>query len=151
MLPIRGDTQTVLPIGPVVDKDDALTLITTLDIATADYAAILKHGDPANSIDISGFTWAASDADGYYALTATAGSLDTYGGLVVAISDVSLNLQVRAEFWVLAPDVFDLLFANGLTDITDLITSEVPDVNVKSLNDVVLTGSGTPADPMTHV
>lgn len=137
MSELKADTQVIVTIGPVVDKDDALTLITTLDISTADFAILMKHGGTV-PVDASGYTWAAVvGGDGYYSLTLPAGGVDTEGSLMVAISDVSLNLQVKQEFEVVAADYWDAKYVNGY----------VPS-NVKYVNDVELQGTGVGGDSM---
>ena len=56
---------------------------------------------------------------------------------MVAISDVSLNLQVRQGFEVLAADYWDAKYVDGY----------VP-ANVKYVNDVELQGTGVAGDSM---
>ena len=135
MSELKADTQVIVTIGPVVDKDDALTLITTLDISTADFAILMKHGGTI-PVDISGYTWAAVvGGDGYYSLTIPASGVNTGGSLMVAISDVSLNLQVRQRFEVLAGDAWDAKYSTGVFH-SDL----------KKVNAVTLAGTGVAGD-----
>jgi hypothetical protein len=121
---LKADTSVKVVVGPVVDKDDALTPITTLDISTADEAEIIKH-DAAAVTDISAYTWAAiAGADGYYNLTLPTGAVDTEGMLTVLINDDSLCLPVKETFMVLANNMWNAKYATGNVTV-EAITADV--------------------------
>ena len=113
---LKADTEVKVVIGPVVSISDGITPVTTLALATADEAEILKHNAAAVT-DISGGTMAAiASADGYYNLTMTTGYTDTEGMLVVLINDDSLCLPVKAHFMVVNANVYDSMYAAAATD-----------------------------------
>ena len=122
MLYLKADTVTEVTIGPVVAVGDGFTPVTTMTIAGADEAEIIKHGATTTTA-ITGTVAAITGADGYYALDLVAGDVDTEGRLVILINDDSLMLPVRHEFMVVNANVYDSLFAAATTDYlqTDLI------------------------------
>jgi len=122
MLYLKADTVTEVTIGPVVAVGDGFTPVTTMTIAGADEAEIIKHGATTTTA-ITGTVAAITGADGYYSLDLVAGDVDTEGRLVILINDDSLMLPVRHEFMVVNANVYDSLFAAAATDYlqTDLI------------------------------
>jgi len=130
---LKADTETKVPIGPVVAVGDGFTPVTGLDLTIADEAVIMKH----NAAAVTGITGATctaiSGADGEYNVTMTTGYTDTEGMLKVIINDDSLCLPIRAAFMVLSANAYDALVAG-----TDLL-----DVNVTQISgDVVPNTSG---------
>lgn len=104
---LRANTETIVVVGPAVDIADGITPITTLDVATADEAELLK-ANTVTTASIAGATWAAlTGVDGYYGLTLTTSLTDTPGPLTVAINDDSLCLPVLARFNVLSEYAWD--------------------------------------------
>lgn len=130
---LRANTQVIVTIGPFVDKDDALTPETGIDLSTADEAELLKHGS-ATVVDIAAATWAAvTSCDGYYSLTLTTSHTDTEGMLVVVVQDDSVCLPVKAEFMVLAEAAWDSMFVAK--------DDGYMDVNFKTISDDAITAA----------
>jgi len=108
---LRQSTQIKVVIGPVVAVGDGFTPVTTLSLASADEAEIIKS-DSGTVTDISAATFAAiTSADGYYNLTLTTSHTDTVGLMTVLINDDSLCLPVKATFQVIEEAVYDALYA----------------------------------------
>ena len=112
---LKADTVTEVLIGPVVAVGDGFTPVTSLTIAGADEAEIIKHGATTVTA-ITGTLAAITSADGYYALDLVVGDVDTEGRLTILINDDSLCLPVRHDFMVVNANVFDSLFAAATTD-----------------------------------
>ena len=112
---LKADTVTEVLIGPVVAVGDGFTPVTTLTIAGADEAEIIKHGATTVTA-ITGTLAAITSADGYYVLDLVTGDVDTEGRLTILINDDSLCLPVRHDFMVVNANVFDSLFAAATTD-----------------------------------
>jgi len=112
---LKADTVTEVLIGPVVAVGDGFTPVTSLTIAGADEAEIIKHGATTVTA-ITGTLAAITSADGYYALDLVTGDVDTEGRLTILINDDSLCLPVRHDFMVVNANVFDSLFAAATTD-----------------------------------
>ncbi len=156
MLYLRADTAVEVPVGPAVDVNDGFTPITTLSIAGADEAELLKFNaagtSPITTTAISGALVAITGADGYYSLEISASELDTEGFLVLLINDDSLILPIRLEFMVVNANVYDSLFdADGVDklqiDVVEQVgttvpapnTNGIPDVNVREWLDLAVT------------
>ena len=142
---LKADTVTEVLIGPVVAVGDGFTPITSLTIAGADEAEIIKHGATTVTA-ITGTLAAITSADGYYALDLVTGDVDTEGRLTILINDDSLCLPVRHDFMVVNANVFDSLFAAVTTDYLQTDTTQwlgtacaTPTVN------------GVPEVDLTHV
>ena len=112
---LKADTVTEVLIGPVVAVGDGFTPVTSLTIAGADEAEIIKHGATTVTA-ITGTLAAITSADGYYALDLVTGDVDTEGRLTILINDDSLCLPIRHDFMVVSANVFDSLFAAATTD-----------------------------------
>ena len=154
---LRADTTKIVRLGPAVDISDGYTLLSTLDISTADYAYMM-HGDSVE-VDISSNTWAAiTNVTGWYDLTLTDTQLTTEGPMTIAIYDVSLCLPVYGFFHVVNANVYDSLFAAAATDYLDInvaqwlgtaaatpTTAGVPEVDV-----TYLAGNGTAATNLSQ-
>lgn len=110
--PLRADTVTEVTIGPAVAVGDGFTPVTTLTVASADEAEIVKHNATTNTA-ITGTLAAITNADGYYALDLVTGDVDTEGRLTILINDDSLILPIRQDFIVYSQEVFDDLFIAG--------------------------------------
>ena len=142
---LKADTVTEVLIGPVVAVGDGFTPVTSLTIAGADEAEIIKHGATTVTA-ITGTLAAITSADGYYALDLVTGDVDTEGRLTILINDDSLCLPVRHDFMVVNANVFDSLFAAATTDYLQVDTTQwlgtacaTPTVN------------GVPEVDLTHV
>jgi len=119
MLYLRADTLTEVTIGPAVAVGDGFTPVTTLSIAAADEAEIIKHGATATTA-IAGTLQAITGADGYYALDLSTTDTNTEGRLVLLINDDSLILPIRHEFMVVNANVYDALFAAAGVDLLNV-------------------------------
>lgn len=117
---LRQSTVTIVQAGPVLGTD-FLTVNTGAALATA-HAELFKAG-ASSAIDISGRTW-AHISGGVYALTLTAGDLDTRGPLKVHIHLASTT-PFTFDCTVLTPAVYDANFAgaNFLADVQAIYTS----------------------------
>lgn len=142
---LKADTVTEVLIGPVVAVGDGFTPVTTLTIAAADEAEIIKHGATTVTA-ITGTLAAITSADGYYALDLVTGDVDTEGRLTILINDDSLCLPVRHDFMVVNANVFDSLFAAATTDYLQVD-------NVQHLGTAFATPTvaGVPEVDLTHV
>jgi hypothetical protein len=117
---VRADTAIKVVIGPVVDYSDGYTMITSLTMANADAAYIIKH-DATAGTTITGNTFTGvTSVDGYYNLTLTAGQLDTEGLTSVIIRRDTSILPVRHDFMVVNANVYDSLYAAAATDYLDV-------------------------------
>lgn len=124
---LRADTQVIVTIGPFVDATDGLTPETGVTLSGADEAEIIKHGS-TSVVDISGATWAAvTGCDGYYSLTLTTSHTDTEGMLIVVVQDDSVCLPVKAEYMVLAAQVYDSMILGTDYLQTDAVQIEGTD------------------------
>lgn len=155
---LKADTITEVTIGPAVAVGDGFTPVTSLTIASADEAELIKHG-ATTSTAIAGTVGAVTNADGYYTLDLSATDTNTEGRLTLLINDDSLILPIRHEFMVVNANVFDSLFAVAGTDLlqvdqTEVVggavpaptTTGVPDVNVERWLDTLVTLSGALPD-----
>lgn len=118
MLYLKADTSVEVVVGPAVSVSDGFTPVTTLSIASADEAELLKYNGATavTATSITGTLSAISGADGYYSLDIANTLLDTEGFMVLAINDDSLILPIRHEFMVVNANVYDSLFAAAATD-----------------------------------
>lgn len=162
MLYLKADTATEVLIGPAVAVGDGFTPVTTLSVAGADEAHLIKHG-ATTGIALAGTlgVLSAVAVDGYYALNLSTGETDTEGRLSIMINDDSLILPIRHEFMVVNANVYDSMFAAAGTllqvDVTEIVTGAVPtptttgvpDVNVERWVDTLVTISPTTAKPET--
>jgi hypothetical protein len=160
MIYLKADTAVEIPIGPIVAVGDGFTPVTTLSIASADEAELIKYnGNTAlTTTAIAGTVAAITGADGYYTLDLSVTDTNTEGFLIVAINDDSLILPFKQEFMVVNANVYDSLFAVAGTDLLQVdqtqiaggtvptpTTTGVPDVNVERWLDTLVTlGAGAP-------
>lgn len=108
---LRQSTAVVVRVGPAVDRIDGNTPETTLTLAAADQAELLKAAGVA-TVDISGNTFTAvTGADGWFDLTLTASNTDTVGDLSIVIQDQDLCLPVFARFQVVEETIYDNVYA----------------------------------------
>lgn len=123
MLYLKADTAVEVVVGPAVAVGDGFTPVTTLSVAAADEAELLKYNGASlvSATSISGTLSAISGADGYYSLDLSTSDTNTEGFLVLAINDDSLILPIRHEFMVVNAVVYDSLFA---ADGTDYLVTE---------------------------
>jgi len=109
--PIRQGATTKVCIGPAVAVGDAFTPVTSLTLSGAD-DAVAKLYNNSTVVDISGYTFAAvTNMDGYYDLTLQTGISNTLGDMTISIRDDSLILPIKACFYVMPPDAYDLLYS----------------------------------------
>lgn len=107
MQELRQSTGITVRIGSAVDATDGVTPETTLALATADQAELLKHTGAA-TVDISGRTFAAiTGCDGWYDLTLTIADTATLGMLTVVIQDSSLMAPIFKDFMVVTANYWD--------------------------------------------
>lgn len=124
---LRANTEVKVRIGPATNYKNGREPITTLTLAGADQAELLKHNGIA-TVDISGNTMAAiAGADGWYDLTLTAGNLDTEGTLTVLIQDEDLCLPVFIDYLILSQAAWDSKYVAKDTGYID--------VNVRAISD----------------
>jgi DNA-directed RNA polymerase alpha subunit len=117
---LKADTAVKVTIGPVVAVGDGFTPVTTLTLAAADEAEIIKH-NISGTLSIAGNTITAiQNADGYYALDLQATDVSDEGQLTLLINDDSLCLPVKSTFMVVPANVYDSLFAVAGTDVLDV-------------------------------
>jgi hypothetical protein len=154
MQPLRFDTLTIVRMGPAMDKDDAVTPETGLDIASADQAAFLKA--TGGVVDISGNTWAAiTNCDAYFNLTLTAANLDTLGPCKAVVQDASLCLPLPAfNGFVLPQNVFDSMASTDKLEVDMVEIMGVTALNLKnglaSMDPFTATG-GTTTTAVTNL
>ena len=109
---LKADTITEVTIGPAVAVGDGYTPVTSLTVASADEAEIIKHGATATTA-ITGTLAAITGADGYYALDLSATDTNTEGRFTLLIQDVSLIRPIKMEFQVIPAGTYDLMFGAG--------------------------------------
>lgn len=121
---LRQSTQVIVTIGTVVAVGDGFTPVTSLTLAGADEAELIK-ANTTTTTDISGATMSAiTGADGTYGLTLTTSHTDTLGCLRVSINDDSLCLPVWSDFMVITALEWDRKYtAAGGTGLTGGIIS----------------------------
>jgi len=122
LLFLKADTAVEVLVGPVVAVGDGFTPVTTMTIAGADEAELIKYNGATALVvtAITGTVAAITSADGYYTLDLSTGDTDTEGFLTLLINDDSLMLPVRLEFMVVNATVYDSLFAALGTDTLDV-------------------------------
>ena len=109
---IRQNSTSKIVLGPAVAVGDGYTMVSSLDVSTADSAKAILSDESV--VDVSGFTWAAiTGADGMYHLTLTTGVSDTVGPVDIVIEDVSLCLPIHQRFYVVEEAVYDAYYASG--------------------------------------
>jgi hypothetical protein len=112
---LKQSTQVKVRVGPFMDATDAVSPETGVTLGSADQAELLK-ADGAETVDISGATWAAvTGADGWYDLTLTTSHTDTVGELVVVVQDTSLCRPVTVRAMVVEEAIYESLFGEGAT------------------------------------
>lgn len=111
MLFIRQNATHKVVIGPCVAASDALTPVTTLNIATADTANAILH-DNATPVDISGYTW-AHVSGGQYHLTLQSAISGTVGHLAIEITKTDTCLPLKEHFLVIEEAVYDKYYGSG--------------------------------------
>ncbi len=163
MLELRQSTAVEVRVGPAVAVGDGFTPVTTLTIASADEAELIKHNATTSS-GLAG-TLAAYTAvvDGYYHLDLSTGETDTLGQLTLVIQDDSLILPLRADFMVINQNFFDSKYGSDLlqvdqrqivgTTVPTPTTAGIPDVNVERWLDAVVFGvsAGIPDVNVTRI
>ena len=157
--PLRADTAVEVPIGPAIAVGDGFTPVTTLTIAGADEAELIKHGATTSAGLAGSLAAYTAVVDGYYHLDLSTSETDTEGHLTIVIQDDSLILPIRNDFIVLNQNAYDALYAVAGTDKlqVDVVeqvggtvpaptTTGVPDVNVERWLDTLVTLSGALPD-----
>lgn len=145
MLYLKADTITEITIGPAVAVGDGFTPVTTLTIAGADEAHLMKHNN-TTAVALAGTlaVFSTPAVDGYYTLDLSATETDTEGRLVIVINDDSLILPIRHEFMIVNANVFDSMFAVVGTDqlqvdVVEQVGTTVPTPGVTGVPDVNVT------------
>ncbi len=146
---LRADTQVIVPIGPFVSIVDGVTMVTNLDIGTADSAKLVKHNS-TSGIDIASRAdgpYSASVVDGMRWVTLLTGDVDTKGNLTITIEDEGLALPVVDKFEVISQEAYDRTHTDGA--INDLSAAEINAEIVDALfSDVLPELTGDPgAEP----
>lgn len=154
MIELRQSTERIIPVGSAMAIGDGFTPVTTLALAAADQAEILKANGAA-TVDISGYTFAAiTGADGWYHLTVTASGSDTLGEMKVVIQDASLSLPIEETFMVVTQQYWDSKYGtdNLQVDMVEVAGSAVAGVgdfkaDVSNL-DATVSSRAAPGDSM---
>lgn len=128
-IPVKQSTSRIVPIGPLLDVSDKITPETGVTLGAADAVVIQKAG-AGSQVSITSNTW-AHIGQGIYNLTLGTGDTDTLGPLVVFVRDDSVFAPVRADFMVLAANIYDSLFP-----ATDKLQVDVAEI----------AGASTPAE-----
>lgn len=109
---LKHSTQIKVRVGPFRNYLDGVTMETGVTLA-GDQAELLKANGAA-TVDISGATWAAvTGASGWYDLTLTTSHTDTIGELIVVVQDDDVHLPVYMRFFVVAQNVYDMMFGSS--------------------------------------
>lgn len=96
---LRQSTSIDIRIGPFVDVTDAVTPETTVTLAGADQAEVLKDNGAA-TVAMAGAFVAITGCDGWYDYTVAASDVDTVGEVVFVVQDQSLCLPVFVRGYV---------------------------------------------------
>lgn len=136
MMYLKADTAVEVPVGPAVAVGDGFTPVTSLSIAGADEAELLKYNANTAIVTatIAGSLAAISGADGYYTLDLSTTDTNTEGFMVLLINDDSLILPIRLEFQVVAANIYDSMFAVAGTDALDVNVAEISGDSTASTN-----------------
>jgi len=126
---LRQSTSQVIRFGPALDKDDGVTEETSLTLAQGDMR-LSKDGGAFAQKNASGN--ATHDSDGWYSTTLNTTDTDTCGILKLNVHQPANMLPIWETFYVVEETVYDAMFA----------ASAKMDVNVKNINDQVITGDG---------
>lgn len=115
---LKQNTGVLVVIGPLVDRTDGVTIVSTVTLSTCSAAAIMKHNGTASStVSARSFTHVQQ---GMYTLSLVTGDLDTTGQLTLYISNPSTIRGFRADFMVVPANIYD-----SLIDATDDLKVDV--------------------------
>jgi len=107
MQELRQNTAVKVRIGSAVDATDGVTPVTTVALAAADQAELLKH-DGSATTDITGNTFSVVTAcDGWYDLQLTTDDTSTLGQVTVVIQDSTLIVPIFKDFMVTTENYWD--------------------------------------------
>lgn len=150
MLVLKQSTAIDIRMGPFVDATDGVTPETTVTLAGADQAEVLKANGAATSA-MAGTFAAVTGSDGWYDYTVAAGDVDTVGEVVFVVQDASVCLPVFTRGYVVEEAIYDAMFAgsaagfdaNGRVDVGEWLgtavttssTTNKPEVDVNSVSD----------------
>lgn len=115
MQELRQSTVITFQLGPFVDSTDGDTAETALTITQSDVLLSKNGAAFAQKNDANA---APHDTVGWYRCQINATDTGTLGRLIVQVRE-SGALVVWREFQVIAQDVWDMKYLNGLSDISD--------------------------------
>ncbi len=141
MLELKQSTAVEVPIGPAIAVGDGFVPVTTLTIAGADEAELIKHGATTSGGLAGSLAAYTAAVDGYYHLDLSTGETDTLGQLVIVIQDDSLILPIRHEFMVVSANYFDTKYGSDKLQVhVDEITNNI--ITAAAINAAALDGKG---------
>ncbi len=110
---LKQSTSVDIRIGPFMDATDAVTPVTTITLAAADQAEVLKANGAATVAMGTGSPEpfvAVTGADGWYDYTVQTGDVDIVGEVVFVVQDLSVCLPVFVRGQVVEEAVFDAMY-----------------------------------------
>jgi len=124
---LKQSTSIKVRLGPAMAVD-GVTPVTTLSIAGADQAEILKANGAA-TVAMTGTLAAVTGCDGWYDYTVAVGDVDTLGTIDIVIQDTSLNLPIFRSFMVMSSEAWDTLYGTTIVTLRDVgvVFKEDPD------------------------
>jgi hypothetical protein len=131
-------------LGPFVDSTDGVTAETALSIANTDIK-VYKAGTTTSANKNSG--GATHDAGGRYSIVLDATDTNTLGSGVIHVS-MAGALPVKAEFCVLAANVYDAMIGGG--DLLQVDTNEITGTAAQAIG-IVDSGTAQSATSTTLV
>lgn len=115
---LKQSTAATLRVGPAVAIADGVTPVTTLSLAAADQAELLKHtGATVDLVSSPEVLAAIANVGGWYNLTLSTSHTDTLGMLTVVIQDASACLPIFISCMVCPANVWDTLFGADKLDV----------------------------------
>ena len=112
MLILRQSTSIDIRMGPFVDATNGVTPETTVTLAGADQAEVLK-ANGANTVTMAGTFSGVTGCAGWYDYTCAAGDVDTVGEVVFVVQDESLCLPVFTRGYVVEEAIYDALYVGS--------------------------------------
>ena len=133
---LRQSTTQVIQFGPMVDKDDGVTLETGLATAMDNATTGLRVSkDGAAFADRNDATAPAYDAMGCYRITLNGTDTGTVGNLRIIFEEAATCLPHWEDFAVIDANTFDALTGADLLE-----------VNTEEINATPVIGAGTTGD-----
>jgi len=157
---LKQSVAVVKQFGPFLDKTDGVTLETGL-VSALDHATtgimLAKNGGTL-AVRHATVTASVYDAHGLYKVTLDTTDVGTLGKLRMIYTDAATCLPVWMDFMVVPAAIYDvyILGIGTLPLVSDLTTdagliaafnADIPDVNVKAVNNVLVNGVGTGGNP----